>query len=191
MRLHRFAVCFLLLAGVVGCDRLQSSSAGAADEDSASTRALALRVKLELLQKLGTDALRIDVDNEGGEVRLAGEVKKRSTAELAEDITKKVSGVTAVANDLQVAGEPAPTASTDAFVAEAEREVSDAALEVRVRLALVDRLGSDGFRIGTDAASGVVTLEFPAAFERARRRDAMATAEKVKGVEKVVALDKD
>lgn len=190
MRLERLVVSLVLLVGLAACDRLQSA-AGTAEEEPASTRALALRVKLELLQKLGTDALRIDVDNQGGAVRFAGEVRKRATAELAEDVAKKVSGVTSVANDLTVAGEPAPTADADAFVAEAEREVSDAALEVRVRLALVDRLGSDGFRIGTDAASGVVTLEFPAGMERSRRRDAMATAEKVKGVEKVVALDKD
>lgn len=188
LRSARLVLAFVLLAGVVGCDRLQSSDRGDAE---ASTRALSLRVKLELLQKLGTDALRVDVDSDGGKVRLSGEVKKRATAELAEDVARKVSGVDSVKNDLTIAGEPAPTSSADAMVAEAEREVSDAALEVRVRLALVDRLGSDGFRIGTDAASGIVSLEFPANMERARRKDAMSTAEKVKGVEKVIALDKD
>ena len=190
MRSTALALTLLVALGGAACDRLQST-AGASQEASESTRALGLRVKLELLQKLGTDALRIEVESDGGKVRLAGEVKKRATAELAEDVAKKVEGVTQVANDLTVAGEPEPTSGTDAFVAEAEREVSDAALEVRVRLALVDRLGSDGFRIGTDAASGVVTLEFPSTIERARRRDAIATAEKVPGVDKVVSLDKD
>ncbi|MGH7338343.1 MAG: hypothetical protein ACREI7_12235, partial [Myxococcota bacterium] len=76
-------------------------------------------------------------------------------------------------------------------LAEAESELADAALETRVRLALVDRLGRDGFRIGTDAASGVLTLEFPKAMERGRRRDALKVARRVEGVAKVVALDKE
>lgn len=189
MRLGRILCSLLLLTAVAGCDRLQSET-GASDQESSTTRALSLRVKLELLQKLGADALRIDVESDGGKVRLAGEVKKRASAELAEEVARKVSGVTVVESELRVAGEPEPTSSADAFVAEAEREVADAALEVRVRIALVDRLGRDGFRIGTDAASGVLTLEFPADIERARRRDAMAIAEKVRGVERVVSLDK-
>jgi len=187
MRLRNAVVALVFLLGLAACDHLQP--AAAASEDSG--RAVGLRVKLELLQKLGTDALRVDVDADGGKVRLSGEVKKRSTAELAEEVAKKVEGVTSVTNDLKVAGEPAPTSSADALLAEAEREVADAALEVKVRMALVDRLGSDGFRIGTEAASGVVTLEFPASIERSRRRDSVATAEKVSGVTKVVALDKD
>lgn len=190
MRWTAYAVTLLLAFGAGACDRLQHA-AGASQDASESTRALGLRVKLELLQKLGTDALRIEVDSEGGAVRLAGEVKQRATAELAEEVARKVDGVAKVTNELTVAGQPAPTSSADALLAEAEREVSDAALEVRVRLALVDRLGSDGFRIGTDAASGVLTLEFPREMERARRRDAVATAEKVPGVKKVVSLDKD
>jgi len=190
MRSTALALTLLVALGGAACDRLQSAT-GAGQEESASTRALGLRVKLELLQKLGPDALRVEVDSDGGKVRLSGEVEQRATAELAEEVAKKVEGVTQVANDITVAGEPAPTSGADAFVAEAEREVSDAALEVRVRLALVDRLGSDGFRIGTDAASGVVTLEFPRTIERARRRDAIAIAEKLPGVQKVVSLDKD
>jgi osmotically-inducible protein OsmY len=189
MRWTPLALTLLLAAGSAACDRLQH--AAGAQQSQESTRALGLRVKLELLQKLGTDALRIEVDSDGGAVRLAGEVKKRATAELAEEVARKVDGVASVRNDLKVAGEPGPTSSADALLAEAEREVADAALEVRVSMALVDRLGSDGFRIGTDAASGVVTLEFPPAVERARRRDAVQTAEKVPGVKKVVALDKD
>lgn len=186
MRMRNSLVALVVLLGLAACDRLQP----AAEASEESGRAVGLRVKLELLQKLGTDALRVDVDSDGGKVRLSGEVKKRATAELAEDVARKVAGVTSVTSDLRVAGEPAPTSSADAMIAEAEREVSDAALEVKVRLALVDRLGSDGFRIGTDAASGVVTLEFPAGMERTRRRDAIATAEKVSGVTQVIALDK-
>jgi osmotically-inducible protein OsmY len=190
MRWSSLAVTVLLVLGTNACDRLQPR-AGGEQVAAESTRSVGLRVKLELLQKLGTDALRIDVDAKGGKVHLAGEVKKRATAELAEEVARKVEGVTGVTNELRVAGQDAPTSSAEALLAEAEREVADAALEVRVSLALVDRMGSDGFRIGTDAASGVMTLEFPATIEPARRRDALRTAEQVPGVVKVVGLDKN
>jgi osmotically-inducible protein OsmY len=151
--------------------------------------ALGLRVKLELLSKLGADSLRIDVEAQGGSVVLAGEVKKRATSELASEVARQVEGVTAVDNRIEVKGEGGDT--VDEALAEAEKELADAALETRVRLALVDRLGRDGFRIGTDAASGVVTLEFPKGLEKPRRREAMKTARRVDGVTKVVALDKE
>ena len=57
---------------------------------------------------------------------------------------------------VQVAGDAA--SKVDRALAEAEHELADAKLETEVAIALVDRLGSDGFRIDTEAASGVVTL---------------------------------
>jgi hypothetical protein len=51
-------------------------------------------------------------------------------------------------------------------------------------------VGSDGFRIGTDAASGVVTLSFDDAFETVRRDLAVAIATGMSGVSKVVSVDK-
>ncbi len=155
-----------------------------------STHALGLRVKLELLQKLGTDGLRVRVAAEdSGEVRLAGVVKKRATAELAEEVARQVDGVKSVSNKIRLASEDGGD-KVDALVAETEAELSDAALETRVRLALVDKMGTDGFRIGTDAASGVLTLEFPKKMEKDRRREASEIAKKVEGVSRIVALDK-
>jgi osmotically-inducible protein OsmY len=181
-------VAFLPLA--VACDRLRSESTDSTESKSA----VALRVRLELLTKLGVDGLRVEVKADGGQVRLAGTVKKRATAELAEEIAGKVDGVTGVRNDIRVEGQAAASTTgekVDAALSEAEKEAVDALLETKVTMALIDRLGSDGFRIGTDAASGVVTLEFPKAMEGSRRRDAVETAKKVAGVEKVIALDKD
>jgi HSP20 family molecular chaperone IbpA len=157
---------------------------------SGSARAVGLRVKLELLQKLGADALRIDVEAEGGRVVLAGEVEKRATAELAEEVARKVEGVVSVASEIEVAG-AGESEPVDRALAEAEHELTDAALEVRARIALVDRLGSDGFRIGTDAASGVLTLEFPKSMPGARRREAVRVAKRVEGVQRVVSLERD
>ncbi len=186
MRATRGLLGVALTAGlliVAGCTRAGGPSKGA--------EALGLRVRLELLQKLGVDGLRVDVEAEGGRVVLSGEVKKRSTAELAETVAHQVEGVSAVTNRIRVAGGPVPENKLDAALAEAQHQLDDAALATRVRLALVDRMGSDGFRIGTQAASGVVTLEFPRRMESGRRREARGVAERLPGVTRVVSLEKD
>jgi osmotically-inducible protein OsmY len=184
-RLRTAALAAALAVTIAGaCDRPPAG-------DTGSTRALALRVRLELLQKLGVDGARVEVEAVGGRVRLAGEVRQRATAELAEQVASGVDGVVAVRNEIEVAATDDEGGRIETLVAEAERELADAALETRVRLALVDRLGSDGFRIGTEAAGGVVTLELPAELERGRRRDAVRTAGRVDGVRRVVALVRD
>lgn len=174
----------LLLALLAACQ----PSAGSASRDEA-TLAVGLRVKAELLAKLGTDSLRIDVDADDGAIRLSGEVKKRATAELAEEVAKSVEGVRSVDNRLRVA-ESGEESAADRALSEAEAELRDAALETRVRIALIDRMGRDGFRIGTDAASGVLTLEFPRGMERSRRREAVRIAERLDGVDRVISVDK-
>jgi osmotically-inducible protein OsmY len=63
-------------------------------------------------------------------------------------------------------------------------------LATRIRMALVDKMSSDGFRIGTEAASGVVTLEFDREFTAARREMATQVVKGVEGVTKVVSIDK-
>ena len=73
---------------------------------------------------------------------------------------------------------------------ETEAELEDALLQTKVRLALVDKMGSDGFEIGTDAASGVVTLEFEKDFTAGRRQEAAQVVQSVDGVKKVVQVDK-
>lgn len=179
MSSNRFA--HLLLAFVLAL------FASVAAVDAASETALGLKVRLELLQKLGGDGLRVEVEADGSRIVLAGEVKKRATAELAEEVAKKVEGVRSVESRITVAGESEGT--VEGALGEAASELEDAALETKVRIALVDRLGSDGFRIGTDAASGVVTLELPKTFTWSRKRQAVSITKKVAGVKKVVTLD--
>ncbi len=80
-----------------------------------------------------------------GNVVLKGTVNKRETLELAETVTKSVSGVRDVKNNLHLkANEENPSAAA-AVAGEAEAEVKDAVLETRIRIALVDKMGSDGF----------------------------------------------
>jgi hyperosmotically inducible protein len=163
---------------------LVASTAFAAAATDATTT---LKVKLALLEKLGVDSLQIDVDTNQGAVALNGSVDKRATLELATSVAKSVDGVASVKNNLRLeAREP----RAGSALAEAESEVKDALLETRIRIALVDKLGGDGFRVGTEAASGVVTLEFEPAWTSARRSDAIAAAKGVEGVSKVVSVDK-
>jgi len=71
-----------------------------------------------------------------------------------------------------------------------EAEVKDAMLSTKIRLALGDKMGSDGFKIGTEVADGVVTLEFAKDFANARRREASKVVENVAGVTKVISIEK-
>ena len=149
-----------------------------------------LKVKLALLEKLGTDALNVDVDTNAGAVRLGGTVGKRETAELASTIARSVEGVHSVDDDLGVEAS-AGTGAVGAVATEVENEVKDAMLESSVRLALIDKLGSDGLEIGTEAASGVVTLEYPATLSADRRSQAKAAVQAVSGVRNVVSVEKN
>lgn len=165
-----------------------ASAAFAVDEPADVTTKL--NVELTLLTKLGADSLHVDVEAVAGAVTLAGTVDKRETRELAESITKSVAGVTSVENEILLAASEADPHKTGVAVGEVEAEVKDAILATKVRLALVDKLGSDGFRIGTEVADGVVTLVFDHDFPAERRLEANSLARGVAGVVKVVAVTK-
>jgi hyperosmotically inducible protein len=169
---------------------LTAGIAVAADADGNADWSTTLKVKLALLEKLGTDSLRVDVDSEDGKVELTGAVKKRETSELATTVARSVTGVTDVQNDLQVqAGEENPN-TVEKAAQELEAEWKDAVLETKVRIAFLDQLGADGFKVGTEAASGVVTLEFGSETSAELRQKAIAAARSVEGVEKVVSVDR-
>jgi osmotically-inducible protein OsmY len=149
-----------------------------------------MNVKLALLNKLGSDALHIDVDTKGGNVNLSGTVNKRETKELATTVSKSVKGVSMIDNDLELASTVNNPNQVGAAVGEAEAEVKDAMLETQIRFALLDKLGSEGTKVGTEAASGVVTLEFEKDWSAARRQEAVAAVKGLDGVHKVVTIDK-
>lgn len=177
-----------LLAAALLFAPLATPVAAALPSAETSSLMLELRVKMTLLEKLGIDALRVDVGSKGSRILLTGTVKQRATAELAEEVAHSVEGVRRVKNSLKVAEYQASSEKVGVAATEAEREVRDSLLEVKVRAALVDQMGRDGFRIGTDVASGVVSLEFSAGFDAARRDQALAIAGKVSGVERVIEL---
>jgi hyperosmotically inducible periplasmic protein len=148
-----------------------------------------LKVKLALLDKLGTDSLDVDVDSRGGTVRLAGTVDERKTKDRAATLAMGVRGVKKVENAIRLesaVAKPIPGAAVGAT----EAEVEDAVLATRLRLALIDQMGSDGFGIGTEAADGVVTLSFDHAANSDSRAQAVGIATGMAGVSKVLSVDK-
>ena len=173
---------------LIGAMLVGGSAAQAADTQADWT--VTLNVKLALLEKLGTDSLHVDVDTNAGDVTLKGTVVKRETLELAQSVAKTVTGVKNVKNDLHVQANVDNPSSTAVAAGETEAEVKDAVLSTKIRLALVEKMGTDGFKIGTTAANGVVTLEFDKEFTSARRSEAMKLVKSVGGVTKVISLDK-
>lgn len=149
-----------------------------------------LQVKMALLEGLGTDSLHVDVTSHEGAVQLSGTVEKRETKELAETMAKSVSAVTTVRNDILLQSSLDNPSQAAVAAGEAEAELKDAMLSTKVRLILVDSMGSDGFRIGTEVANGVVTLEFGPELTAARRAEAVQATQGVEGVAEVVSIDK-
>jgi len=177
----------LVMMSLIGAVLIGVGAANAADtkEDWITT----LNVKLALLNKLGTDSMRVDVDSNAGAVTLKGTVDKRETRELAETVATSVAGVSSVANDILLEASVANPNKAGVAAGEAEAELKDAILATKIRLALVDRMGTDGFRIATEVADGVVTLGFDREFAAARRQEAGKVVKGVEGVTKVVTVD--
>src|SRR5689334_16062270 len=126
-----------------------AGAASAADTTPAPNWSLTPKVKLELLNKLGSDALHINVQSENAKVTLNGTVNKRETMELAGTIARTVDGVKSVDNDIKLAEASKPGSNAvSKDLHEGEAEVKDAILESKVRIALVDKLGGDGFKVG-------------------------------------------
>jgi osmotically-inducible protein OsmY len=174
-------LALLLLAALV------PGAALAANPPNTSDAGITLNVKLALLNKLGTDSLKINVDTNAGAVVLRGAVNKRETSELAGTVARAVANVKSVNNELTLA--TADSSTTKAVAAEAEAELKDALVETNVRIALLDRLNTDGFKVSTEVASGVVTLSFDKDLSAARRAEAVTAAKSVNGVTKVVNVD--
>ena len=172
---------------LVGVVLIGGSAANAADNQADWTTTL--NVKLLLLNKLGTDSLKIDVDAVGGAVALTGTVAKRETVELAETVAKSVAGVKSVKNDLRLEANVANPSKASVAAGETEAELADTVLQTKVKLALVEQMGTDGFKINTDVASGVVSLAFEKDFTAARRQEAAKIAKGVEGVTKVVSVE--
>ena len=157
--------------------------------ESHSDAMISLRVHVTLVEKLGGDALRINVNTLEGHVQLAGTVVKRETRELAENIAKSVPGVTAVDNDIRTTKEITGSDKVDIAAKEVEHETKDALLAGRVRLELLNKMGTDAFKVHVDTANNVVYLSFSEGLGKAEHEKAAQLARATEGVKKVIAND--
>jgi hyperosmotically inducible protein len=178
----------LAISTLLGILLIGATAANAADTQADWTTML--NVKMALLEKLGSDSLHMEVDSTKGAVTLTGTVDKRETMELASTVAKTVPGVIDVQNNVKLEAAVVNPSKPGKVVGETDSEVKDAMLETRLRLALIDSLGNDGFHIGTDVASGVVTLAFDHDLKTSHRERAVTVAKGVSGVSKVISLDK-
>ena len=115
------------LAGMILVGAVLTGGGAAFAADNQADWTTTLSVKLQLLEKLGTDSLHVDVDSVAGDLTLTGTVNKRETRELAEAIAKSVPSVKGVKNDILLAASEANPSKTSVAAGETEAELKDAA----------------------------------------------------------------
>lgn len=173
-------------ASTVPTPRSQAGAEEVREQDVADAR-LEREVRLTLLEKLGEDGLGVTVEATGGRVSLIGAVDKRTTQELAEEVTKSVPGVQSVDNRLATREGQSESTLPGKAVGNAEREINDAVLEMRVGKNLLGEIGRYALDLEIEATDGVVSLRGTLP-DRDRKSLALRVARDTSGVEKVVDL---
>lgn len=158
----------------------------AGEEENVEDASLATDIRLALIEKLGFDALGINVDTTGGRVYLTGGVEKRATQELAEEVARSVQGVAKVENRLTLKGGSVETPVEHA-VTSTELEVQDAALELRVGKNLLGEIGRHALSLEVESTDGVVSVRGKVP-DRQRKDLALQAAQDTSGVKKVIDL---
>lgn len=159
----------------------------AGGEENVEDASLGTDVRLALIEKLGFDALGIQIDTEGGRVFMTGRVEKRATQELAEEVALSVPGVTKVENSLELKGSGPSGSTVDRAVSHTESEVGDASLELRVGKNLLGEIGRHALSLEVESSEGVVSLRGKVP-DRERKTLALRAAENTPGVKKVIDL---
>ncbi len=167
-------------------DRVEDAAKVAGDE--VADALLVLKVKTALLDKLGVDGGRLDVDAQAGDVTLKGVVKTKSTATMATEVARAVDGVAHVEQNILVEQDPGGVVidkQVDKAIDKTQAEIADALLETRVKTGLIEVMGTTAFTIEVEAEGGAVTLT--GKVPDATRRDlAVQTASKTTGAVRVV-----
>lgn len=173
-------------ASTIPTDRSRAA-AEAVQEQQVSDARLEKSVRLALLEKLGEDALVVTVVVKDRRVRLVGQVEKRSTQDLAEEVVRTVPGVLDVDDDLTNREEAAHGTPVTRVVGHAEHKVDDAVLEMRVGKNLLEEIGRYALDLEVEASDGVISLR-GALPDRERKSLALKAAEGTSGVKKVIDL---
>ena len=140
----------------------------------------ATNVKTKLIDKLGTDALRISVSVSGETATLTGEVAKSPSQGLAEEVARSVDGIKKVDNKVTVRNAEGAVAATEA-------SVKNVSLEMKVKTILLTDIGENALKIEVEAVDGVVSLRGKLGNPDVSRA-AVKKTRSIKGVKKVVDL---
>lgn len=164
-----------------------SSAIGQEDKESKDWLTKS-KVEAKLLEKGGAKALPIQVTVDRTTVILTGEVESIVVQELAKEVALSVRGVKQVENRLRVSGEKSMSEMSNKESTDRQaQELKDASLEAEIKLALYKEIGTKARKIEVEAVEGVVSLRGPAPDEE-RKKVALATAKRMKGVKNVVDL---
>ena len=170
MRIHPSVRLLVPLALVVlaatGC--MSTRPASVQVDDAAITT----QVKAALAGDATTNPLKVDVDTNEGVVRLSGTVEDPANRTRAEEVARKVNGVSRVVNDIQV-GEKTATASAD-----------DSFITTKIKSKLTVSGDVNPFNIDVDTQNGVVTLSGRVAKPEAKA-EAERLARETEGVKEV------
>jgi osmotically-inducible protein OsmY len=156
------------------------------DQASAALSAAYLHTKVrgKLLDGVGMDALRIEIDVKGDHVILNGTVREANSPELAVEMVETLEGVESVESKL--VHKPASSDDPDPMET-AKSGIADAVLATKVRVALLDAIGTDGVPLDIDVADGVVVLSGAVPDEK----KAEAAAAAARGVENVKSVENE
>jgi hyperosmotically inducible protein len=157
--------------------------------ESVAEAQLQMAVRLALLEHLKDDAFPIKITVDVDSVILTGAVLYRSTQELATEVVKSVDGVRRVRNMIRISPDAPGEDDNLAKKAGANtgNEVSDAGMETWVKTRLFDSIGRQAFRVEVEVTEGVVSLR-GSVKSSSYKLIAVETAEKVKGIWKVIDL---
>lgn len=147
----RTGATVLLIAALTGpASMAVASPAALPTEHDVQDAMRGLAVKAALINKLGGDAMGITVTVDGDLAILTGQVNQESSRVLAEQVALTVTGIARVANHVSHGAPSVAQKTTEA--------VQDAALEVKVKSALLGEIGANAFKIDVTAVDGVVSL---------------------------------
>jgi len=180
-------ISFLVLIGAAAAMVIAGAAPARASDSTLKDAVTHVKVRVALLEKLGTDAIHVDVDANGGNVMLSGTVDKKPTEELAKEVALSVEGVQHVEDHIMLKAEGNPETPVGNAVGHAESEVKDAILEGRVKGRLLDEVGENAMKIEVEASNGVVSLRGTVPSSNVQKT-ALRTARSTKGVTKVLDL---
>lgn len=174
MKIQFSKVLILALA----CSVLASCAATATNRSTGEViddKSIATSIKTALLADPATDGLNIDVEVDRNKVQLNGFVDSQSQVDRAGEIARETSGVNSVENNLRV------TAGNR----QAGEYIDENSLAARVKLALANDPTVHSLQVDVEVNRGIVSL---GGFvdTSAQRSAAVAAAQKVNGVVKVV-----